>query len=165
MLVRVDFNVPLADKDPNQPTTVTDDNRIQAALPTLNYLLEGCGAYPFTSAAPNGRRQAICDEPRGRQRANCSAARELDEVVGESVTAAVAAMQPGDIILLENTRFEPGETKNYLTLSQALADLADVYVDDAFGSRTAPIPARKGRPKPFKPRGRGRGWLPDGQRN
>jgi phosphoglycerate kinase len=55
-------------------------------------------------------------------------------VVGPSVTAAVAAMQPGDIILLENTRFEPGETKNNPELSQQLADLADVFVEDAFGS-------------------------------
>ena len=59
---------------------------------------------------------------------------KMDEVVGDSVTAAVAAMQPGDIILLENTRFEPGETKNNPELSQKLADLADVYVEDAFGS-------------------------------
>jgi phosphoglycerate kinase len=59
---------------------------------------------------------------------------KLDEVVGESVSEAVAEMQPGDVLLLENTRFHPGETKNEAALSQQLADLADVYVNDAFGS-------------------------------
>lgn len=139
VLVRVDFNVPLSGKDPSQPITVTDDNRIQAALPTLNYLLEGGAALILCSHL--GRPKTAADK---QYAMNPVAAKlsellgrpvqKLDEVVGESVTAAVAAMQPGDIVLLENTRFEPGETKNDPTLSQALADLADVYVDDAFGS-------------------------------
>lgn len=139
VLVRVDFNVPLNGKDPSQPITVTDDTRIQAALPTLNYLLEGGAALILCSHL--GRPKTAADvqyamnpvavrlsELLGRPVA------KLDEVVGESVTAAVAAMQPGDVLILENTRFAPGETKNDPALSQALADLADVYVNDAFGS-------------------------------
>ena len=139
VLVRVDFNVPLSGKDPSQPITVTDDTRIQAALPTLNYLLDGGAALILCSHL--GRPKTAADvqyamnpvavrlsELLGRPVA------KLDEVVGESVTAAVAAMQPGDVLILENTRFAPGETKNDPTLSQALADLADVYVNDAFGS-------------------------------
>ncbi len=139
VLVRVDFNVPLSGKDPSQPITVTDDTRIQAALPTLNYLLEGGAALILCSHL--GRPKTAADvqyamnpvavrlsELLGRPVA------KLDEVVGESVTAAVAAMQPGDVLILENTRFAPGETKNDPALSQALADLADVYVNDAFGS-------------------------------
>lgn len=139
VLVRVDFNVPLSGKDPSQPITVTDDTRIQAALPTLNHLLDGGAALILCSHL--GRPKTAADvqyamnpvavrlsELLGRPVA------KLDEVVGESVTAAVAAMQPGDVLILENTRFAPGETKNDPALSQALADLADVYVNDAFGS-------------------------------
>ncbi|GIK58275.1 MAG: phosphoglycerate kinase [Chloroflexi bacterium] len=140
VLVRVDFNVPLSSKDPNDTAiTVTDDLRIRAALPTLNYLLEHGAALILCSHL--GRPKSPAD----RQYAmNPVAARlsellnrpvmKLDEVVGETVTAAVAAMKPGDIILLENTRFAPGETKNDPELSQKLGALADVYVDDAFGS-------------------------------
>ncbi len=138
-LVRVDFNVPLSSKNPNDNITVTDDTRIRAALPTLNYLLDHGAALILCSHL--GRPTSAADK---QYAMNPVAARlseligrpvqKMDEVVGDSVTAAVAAMQPGDIILLENTRFEPGETKNNPELSQKLADLADVYVEDAFGS-------------------------------
>ena len=138
-LVRVDFNVPLSSKNPNDNIIVTDDTRIRAALPTLNYLLDHGAALILCSHL--GRPTSAADK---QYAMNPVAARlseligrpvqKMDEVVGDSVTAAVAAMQPGDIILLENTRFEPGETKNNPELSQKLADLADVYVEDAFGS-------------------------------
>jgi phosphoglycerate kinase len=140
VLVRVDFNVPLSSKDPNDRNiTVTDDLRMQAALPTLNYLLEQGAALILCSHL--GRPKSPAD----RQYAmNPVAARlsellgrpvtKLDEVVGDTVAAAVAAMKPGDVILLENTRFAPGETKNDPELSKQLGALADVYVDDAFGS-------------------------------
>ena len=139
VLVRVDFNVPLSSKDPNADITVTDDTRIRAALPTLNYLLEHGAALILCSHL--GRPKTAADK---QYAMNPVATRlsevlgkpvqKLDELVGESVTAAVAAMQPGDVILLENTRFEPGETKNDPELSAKLAALADVYVNDAFGS-------------------------------
>lgn len=139
VLVRVDFNVPLSSKDPNDDITVTDDLRIQAALPTLNYLLEHgaalilCSHLGRPSSAEDkqfcmdpvaDRLSALLDRP----------VTKTDEVVGEEVTAVVNQMQPGDVILLENTRFEPGEKKNDPQLAAALANLADVYVNDAFGS-------------------------------
>jgi phosphoglycerate kinase len=139
LLVRVDFNVPLSGKDPAERITVTNDIRIQAALPTLNYLLDQGAALLLCSHL--GRPKTAADvqfamdpvaarltELLGRP------VRKLDELVGEQATAAAAAMQPGDVILLENTRFHPGETKNDPELSQQLADLADGYVNDAFGS-------------------------------
>jgi phosphoglycerate kinase len=139
ILVRVDFNVPLSGKEPTETITVTNDIRIQAALPTLNYLLAQGAALLLCSHL--GRPKTAADvqfamdpvaarltELLGRP------VRKLDELVGEQATAAAAAMQPGDVILLENTRFHPGETKNDPELSQQLADLADGYVNDAFGS-------------------------------
>lgn len=136
VLVRVDFNVPLSK---NAPITVTDDTRIRAALPTLNYLLEREAALILCSHL--GRPKTAEDK---QYAMNPVADRlsqllgrpviKLDEVVGESVTTAVSAMKPGDVVVLENTRFHPGETKNDEKLSAALAALADVYVNDAFGS-------------------------------
>jgi phosphoglycerate kinase len=138
-LVRVDFNVPLSSKNPADHITVTDDARIRAALPTLNYLLEQGAALILCSHL--GRPSSAADkqfamDPIAARLSELIGrpVQKMDEVVGPSVTAAVAAMQPGDIILLENTRFEPGETKNNPELSQQLADLADVFVEDAFGS-------------------------------
>jgi phosphoglycerate kinase len=139
VLVRVDFNVPLSSKDPNDDIYVTDDNRIQAELPTLNYLLDNGAALILCSHL--GRPKSAEDtqfsmDPVAAKLSELleRPVQKMDEVVGPQVTAAVAAMQPGDIILLENTRFEPGEKKNDEELSQQLADLADVYVGDAFGS-------------------------------
>ena len=139
VLVRVDFNVPLSSKDPNDDITVTDDTRIRAALPTINYLLDNGAALVLCShlgrpKSPAG--QTICHGSgrRAVERTVKRPVKKMDEVVGTAVTEAVAAMKPGDVILLENTRFEKGEKKNDPELSQKLADLVDVYVDDAFGS-------------------------------
>ncbi|GAB4152001.1 MAG: phosphoglycerate kinase [Candidatus Promineifilaceae bacterium] len=139
VLVRVDFNVPLSGKDPNEPITVTDDTRIQAALPTINYLLAHGASLILCSHL--GRPKSAADQ---QFRMNPVAARlsellhrpvqKLDEVSGSQVSQAVAAMQPGDVLLLENTRFHPGEKKNDAALAAELASLADVYVNDAFGT-------------------------------
>ncbi len=138
-LVRVDFNVPLSSKDPADDIQVTDDTRIQAALPTLKYLLDHGAALILCSHL--GRPKSAADrqfamDPVARKLSEIigKPVKKLDEVVGPEVQAAVRAMKPGEIILLENTRFDPRETKNDPELSQALADLADVYVNDAFGS-------------------------------
>lgn len=138
-LVRVDFNVPLSSKNPADHITVTDDARIRAALPTLNYLLDQGAALILCShlgrpSSPADKQFAMDPIAARLSELIGRPVQKLDEVVGPSVTAAVAAMQPGDIILLENTRFAPGETKNNPELSQQLADLADVFVQDAFGS-------------------------------
>ncbi len=139
VLVRVDFNVPLSSKDPNDNITVTDDMRIRAALPTLNYLLEHGASLILCSHL--GRPESAADKQYAMDPvASCLSGLldrpviKLDEVVGESVTAAAAKLQPGEVLLLENTRFEPGEKKNDPQLAAQLAALADVYVNDAFGS-------------------------------
>jgi len=139
VFVRVDFNVPLSSKDPNDDITVTDDTRIRASLPTLNYLLDHGAALILASHL--GRPKSAAD----RQFSMAPVAKRLEEllgrpvktvgaVVGPEVQEAASKLQPGDVLLLENTRFEPGETKNDAELSRQLADLADVYVNDAFGS-------------------------------
>jgi len=137
--VRVDFNVPLSSKDPAAHITVTDDTRIRAALPTLNYLLDHGAALILASHL--GRPKTADDV----QFAMKPVAAKLQEVIGrpvkyipavmsDEVKAAAAALRPGDILLLENTRFHPGEKKNDAQLAADFASLADVYVDDAFGS-------------------------------
>ncbi len=139
VLVRVDFNVPLSSNNPDDNITVTDDTRIRAALPTLNYLLDHGAALILCSHL--GRPNSASDKQFGMapvaKRLSDLLGRSVtttDEVVGETVTAVVNNMQPGDVVLLENTRFEPGEKKNAPELSAKLAELADIYVNDAFGS-------------------------------
>ncbi len=139
VLVRVDFNVPLSSKDPKDTITVTDDTRIQAALPTLNYLLDHGAALILCSHL--GRPSTAADTQYSMAPVAAHLGELLgrpvqtaDDVVGANVTAAAAALQPGDVLVLENTRFHPGEKKNDAALSAELAELADFYVDDAFGS-------------------------------
>ncbi|HPU96553.1 MAG TPA: phosphoglycerate kinase [Candidatus Hydrogenedentes bacterium] len=139
VLMRVDFNVPQ-----NADGTVRDDTRIRAALRSINYVRERGGKLILMSHL--GRPKKVKDDPAklALLRMDPVAAhlsgllgvpvRKLDEVVEPSVTEAVAAMQPGDVILLENTRFHPGEEKNDEELSRQLAALADIYVSDAFGT-------------------------------
>ncbi|HOJ68823.1 MAG TPA: phosphoglycerate kinase [Candidatus Hydrogenedentes bacterium] len=139
VLMRVDFNVPQ-----NPDGTVRDDTRIRAALQSINYVREQGGKLILMSHL--GRPKKVKDDPAklallkmDHVAAHLSSllgvpVRKLDEVVGPTVTEAVAAMQPGDVILLENTRFHPGEEKNDEELSRQLAALADVYVSDAFGT-------------------------------
>ena len=136
VLVRVDFNVPLSSKDPNDDITVVDDTRIQAALPTIKYLLEHEVAVILCSHL--GRPKSSDDKqfsmnPVADRLGQILGLKviKLDEVVGNSVTEAVAGLQPGGVILLENTRFLAGEKKNDPELSRQLAMLADIYVDDA----------------------------------
>jgi phosphoglycerate kinase len=139
VLVRVDFNVPLSSKDPAETITVTDDTRIRAALPTLNYLLDHGAALILCSHL--GRPKSADDKQFAMDPVADRLSQlldrpviKLDEVVGESVTAAANSAQAGQVILLENTRYLPGEKKNDPELSSQLALLADVYVNDAFGT-------------------------------
>ena len=134
VLVRVDFNVPL-DENKN----ITDETRINAALPTIKYLLD------------NGAAVILCSHlgrPKGEFNMKYSLApvaarlKELfpgkvtfaTDVIGDSAKAAVAAVKPGEIVLLENLRFHAEEEKNDPEFAKKLASYADIYVNDAFGT-------------------------------
>ncbi len=139
VLVRVDFNVPLSSNDPADEISVTDNTRIEAALPTINYLLDQGAALILCSHL--GRPKSSEDKQLTMDPVAVRLSEildqdvmKMDQVVGDSVSEAVMTLQPGQVMLLENTRFHPGEKKNDPELSRQLAALADVYVDDAFGS-------------------------------
>jgi phosphoglycerate kinase len=132
VLVRVDFNVPL------DGGTVADDMRIRAALPTIEELRRRGARIVLVShlGRPKDRESSLSMAPVGERLGELLGApvKVAPAVVGDEVLAEVDELGEGDMLLLENVRYEPGETKNDPSLARALADLADVYVDDAFGA-------------------------------
>ena len=135
VLVRCDFNVPL------KGDVITDENRLNGALPTIKYLIE------------NGAKVILCShlgKPKGEAKPELSLApvakrlsemlnKEVvfapnDNVVGKNVKEAIEKMQNGDVVLLENTRYRKEETKNEENYSKELASLAEIFVNDAFGT-------------------------------
>ena len=133
VFVRVDFNVPL-----DAEGHVTDDARIRAALPTLKYLLERDCALVLAShlGRPDGVDPSCSLQPAADRLTELTGWRVklARSVVGDEVQAIAEGLAPGEILMLENVRFEPGETQNDAALAEAYAALADVYVDDAFGA-------------------------------
>lgn len=136
VLVRVDFNVPL---DPSG--NITNDRRIRAALPTLKSLLDPGAALVVMSHLGRPKGDPKKDAPFRMDRAAARLGellgrpvRKVDEVVGPQATAAVQGLKPGDVLVLENLRFHPGEQAGDTAFAGQLAALGDVYVNDAFGT-------------------------------
>ena len=134
VLVRVDFNVPLDDQQ-----NITDDRRIVSALPTIRYLLDHGAAVILMSHLGRPKGQVQPEYSLGPVATRLSEllaqpVRMVPDCVGPDVQAAVAAMNPGDVVLLENLRFHNEETKNEPEFARQLASLADLYVNDAFGT-------------------------------
>ncbi len=139
VLIRVDFNLPFDKKT----GAIKNDRRVRGALPTIRKLLEGGASVIAMShlgrpekATPEERKLLTMDKVAERfgELLGRPVKKAADEVVGPAVTAAVAALKPGEVLLLENLRFDPREQKNDPEFAVALAALGDAYVNDAFGT-------------------------------
>jgi phosphoglycerate kinase len=134
VFIRVDYNVPL-DEEGN----ITDDVRIRRSLPTLNYALDHGGKVILAShlGRPKGKPDPRLSLNPAAVRLSRFLGKEVKFVpdcVGPAVEREVQGLRPGEVVLLENLRFHPGETKNDSRFAQTLARLADVYINDAFGT-------------------------------
>src|SRR5487761_420981 len=156
VLVRVDFNVPL-----DAAGNITNDRRIRAALPTLRKILDSGASAIVMSHLGRPKGDPKKDAP---FRMDLAATRlglltgdpmcKVDEVIGPTVTAVAQALKPGEVLILENLRFHPGEQNGDAAFAAELAKLGDVYVNDAFGtchrkdaSMVAVPAAMKGKPR------------------
>ncbi|MDD3626383.1 MAG: phosphoglycerate kinase [bacterium] len=133
VLLRVDFNVPIS------KGRVTDDIRIKAALKSINKILETGGSLIIMShlGRPKGKPDPEYKLDPVAERLSYlinKPVKKLDEITGPSVRKSVSEMKPGDVVLLENIRFHPGETSNDPELAKELASYGDIYIDDAFGA-------------------------------
>ncbi|MEM7573067.1 MAG: phosphoglycerate kinase [Bacteroidota bacterium] len=141
VLVRVDFNVPLDDEK-----QITDDTRIVKAIPTLQYLLEQGAAVILMSHLGRPQKKKLEDGSIDREQFSLRPIVErltdhlgcqvqfVEDTIGDQAQAAAAALETGEVLLLENTRFYAGESKGDEDLAKGMAALADIYINDAFGT-------------------------------
>jgi len=159
VFIRCDFNVPM-----DEYGNITDDRRIRSAISTINYCLDqDCGIILASHLGrPNGEFSEKYSLAPVQRRLHQLLQREITltkDVVGEDALAKVKAMKCCDILLLENLRFEKGETKNDEELSKALADMADIYINDAFGVSHRAHSSVEGITKHFDEKSRAAGFL------
>ena len=132
VLIRVDFNVPL------EGDQISDDTRIKAVLPTVNYVIEHGGKLILMShlGRPRGKTPELSLKPVAAYLSTLlgKEIKMAPDVVGDDVQAMAKTLKPGDVMVLENTRFYAEETKNNLAFAQQLAELGDIFVNDAFGT-------------------------------
>ncbi|HYE08708.1 MAG TPA: phosphoglycerate kinase, partial [Patescibacteria group bacterium] len=134
VLVRVDFNVPL-----DEQSHITDDRRITEALPTIHYLVKNNAKVILMShfGRPKGKfnekysLKPVAERLKSLVEAKVTLA---EDVIGDKVKAAAASLQPGEILILENVRFYEQEEKNDAEFAKSLAELGEIYVNDAFGT-------------------------------
>jgi phosphoglycerate kinase len=136
VLIRVDFNVPL-----DAQGNITNDRRIRAALPTIRSVLDGGGSAIVMShlGRPKGdpKKDAVFRMDKVAERLGellGKPVHKVDEIIGVKVSAAAQALKPGEVLLLENLRFHPGEQSGDQVFAGQIAGLGDVYVNDAFGT-------------------------------
>ncbi len=141
VLVRVDFNVPL-----DEAQNVTDDTRVRAAVPTIKHLLDRGAAVVLMSHLGRPLKKLTEKGEVDREKFSVAPAakvlgeqlglvvRTAEDTVGPDAKAKAAALRPGEVLMLENTRFEPGEEKGDPVLAKALSEFGEVYVNDAFGA-------------------------------